>query len=260
MPNAIPNSESGNGYKNQEGNPTPDPEWRGYYGVAGFFIFGELAIWLLCSSITENSTYWLVLITASVSFMIFIAMLVQIEVTKLQWKAMHGQMEIMRDQFIATVMPAIVTTKCILEKPLATGECPVVHIYYANHGSGLAVDVRLGIGCGVLDAGQSEILKSGVWPRQAKAPSEGSRGVLAPGSAPKHAQIALSTYNKDHLQGILEGKRSFYVYGDIGYSDLLGNRYMTQFCLMAKDISRNHLSYITRNNRIVRIPDYDPEQ
>lgn len=90
MSDAKSNSDSGNGNKNQESNPMPDPEWRGYYGVAGFWIFGEIAIWGLCSKITDdNSTYWLVLITASVSFMIFIAMLVQIEITKLQWKAMQ---------------------------------------------------------------------------------------------------------------------------------------------------------------------------
>lgn len=89
MPDTIPNPESDEGHTNQEYNPTPDPEWRGYYGVAGFWIFGELLIWLLCFKITDDSTYWLVLITASVSFIIFIAMLVQIEVTKLQWRAMR---------------------------------------------------------------------------------------------------------------------------------------------------------------------------
>ncbi len=90
----MPKTDNRNGNRDQEGNPVSNPELRGYYRIAAFFIFGELAILWGCSYIPSPDNYWLAVVTGTVSYMILLAMIVQTEVSELQWRAMREQAEI----------------------------------------------------------------------------------------------------------------------------------------------------------------------
>src|SRR5688572_1673062 len=91
MSDAMPNNDKSKQEDNDPYNRLPHPEWVFYARIIGATIVGiGILIWF-CSNIRDSKDYWTVLIGGAVSYLILMAMIVQIRVSKEQWGAMREQ-------------------------------------------------------------------------------------------------------------------------------------------------------------------------
>jgi hypothetical protein len=184
-----------------------------------------------------------------------------------QGETMYGQLSVMKKQmdqnlelFSINLLPAIVVNSATLNVPISSGQFPVVELVMTNTGSSVANNVKLNNWRGSADPRLLEAIRQGIMPQKDPVEIGDTDGIFGP-KIQYVSYIPAREWKDGELEGLLAKRRRFMVWGEVYYSDLLGNDYITQFCLSIQDdLNAQQLAFVTNYNKIVSVPKApDPE-
>jgi hypothetical protein len=170
--------------------------------------------------------------------------------SEIQAKAAEQNAAAVKESFYISERPYVFITDAKLVSPLSSGKYPGTFLRMVNTGKTPALNLKFLVISDALADSRRENAQKGVMPivPDSMRPPSTSTAVLGAG--------VYFTQRKDPRDWnvpevgvrILNGEATFYVWGEVRYSDIFGRRHFTTFCMHAKDVNKTELTISPHGN------------